>query len=287
MVGIAVKAFYQPVAWCAGPGPECGIDSLDDVQRERWDDAACLESWRGAEEPLKVHSVHAFSEFLPQAIDRTIPGDTFPLPVQSEKSLISALLRQIHSGAAFHSGRKDAAELGFKLGAYGCFRARKGARVWIDVRIHATFRIDPKSNNKRPFWFTPAMIAGTVALDLNGCNGIDNVAGMLLELPTNSSILNVDLEFGVNQVDICRCTELRLCAGDLSCLNNGPSHIDTSLHLKRAFYDFAQVAPFPSLAAKHDTGWKLNDSFLAASKAAGKTFLHVIVLWGALDDESC
>lgn len=196
-------------------------------------------------------------------------GDVWKLDARE----LMPFLRQLHEGATpeMHHGA------GFPgiaaPGAWACLRAVSSTHVEILLRVHADFLLEG-DGGAASSWMTPAQFEGRLWIDRQQAR----VAGFVLALPDRSA--NVDLNVKQKRgfsADIGRipCMELR----SLGELPQGGFDREITLDeargkLRAKFYPLARIA-WHSL----EDAWK--------RVQATKKPLHVVALFGSLDDESC
>jgi hypothetical protein len=229
-----------------------------------------------------VYTERDFSGLLPESIESV--GQLWEI----ESDVAANFLRQFHPQPAMHLislGRRAGPD-----GAFGILRAVSATHLDILFRIHAEFDISLN------MWYTPACFWGQMIVDREA----GTVRSFRLWLPTDQP-LNVHLtvagpmprgaaapaidrkiEAGLRvgtRRDIVHVDQMELTsanrelAGDL----DWPESIDehqARRELQKAFYAFASI------------NWVPWETALAAAHEQHKPIL-AIVLWGALDDQSC
>jgi hypothetical protein len=236
----------------------------------------------GAAVPNRVYTEHEFSAFMPASAEQV--GQVWEI----DRDDVATFLRQFHPRPSLHlvaRGRRAGPD-----GAFGLLRAVSPTHLDILFRIHAEFDI------AQNVWLTPACFWGRMI--------IDKIAGTVeyfrLWVPTDNP-LNVHLTVAESiragetkpvvfreiqpadrvygKRDIVRVEKIELASD-----NEGlPEMLDWSdsigmdearLKLKRAFYAFESIDWVPWERAR------------AVASAAHKP-IFAVVLWGALDDQSC
>ncbi|MAG57936.1 MAG: hypothetical protein CMJ83_16755 [Planctomycetes bacterium] len=160
-------------------------------------------------------------------------------------------MKQFHPGARVHMHHGTGKGGGFAslLGS--------GDRYDIAFRVHADFRIADGT------WFTPAGFEGRLILDKKG-------RPLYLKIALIDRNTNVDLNHA-GMADIVYVPKMMLEGGDAK-ENHGRSF--PRKKLARAFYPFLDIKWRPFAKA-----WP--------EASAADQRLHVMVLFGTLDDESC
>jgi hypothetical protein len=202
-----------------------------------------------------------------------------PLP-EGREVLMHALLSQFHPNVF----------LGMRFeprGTLAVIRAVNEHYYDIAIRSHAEYQLNSKPD--LPFWFTPAQFNGRLVISKD----FKHLLSFKLWVPTNKQ-LNIDMEWltkpdgETNQVDIGYIPKMEL-------FSDGPSKLETTLSaveegkpvwieeislaeadsiLEQAFFPFKQVPYLP-----------FAEAFDLASEQQKP--VHHILLWGALDDQSC
>ncbi|MEM7308790.1 MAG: hypothetical protein AAF682_19060 [Planctomycetota bacterium] len=164
----------------------------------------------------------------------------------------------------FHPGARGRLRFSFHNGARAYLLERSEERTDVLVRLHAEFQI------AEDVWYTPAQFEGRLVWE------DDALVTLSLALPPRDT--NVDTnaklaEHGFLAADIGYCPRMRLRARDA---HEGPERdlAPARRALALAFYRFAAIdwLPFPDAVAR---------------ARAEKKPLHVLLLFGTLDDESC
>ena len=210
--------------------------------------------------PLKDYSQTGFQVFLPSSPVNI--GDVWDLDPEQ----ILPFLRQFHPGATTEitvsSHRTPKSD-----GAKACLRAISRNYAEIVLRIHAQFVLDAPGIR-----LLPAQFAGRLVL--NRKEGV--VVEFSLSLPSRNS--NVD-------VNAFRAADMAFIPHmELSTLPSAPIHEiawetaipmkETRKKLATAFYKFAEIE------------WTPIEETVELAKATNRP-IHALVLFGALDDESC
>ncbi len=217
----------------------------------------------GPSEPERAHPHASFARLLPAP--STALGEPFAL----DPELFLPFLRQFHPGATarLHHG-------GTSEGAFGCVTARAGdGCLELLYRVHADLVLEPDA-----VFLTPAQFEGRMLWD--GARARE----FSLALPPRNS--NADINARVDDdpagfvADIGFIPRMEL-AGRSSEESGAGDAWDERLaadearaRLARAFYPFAAIA------------WSPLDAALQRARLERKP-LHVVILFGTLDDESC
>lgn len=234
------------------------------------------------ETPQRVYTEHDFSSLMPEEVESV--GQVWTIGLDDA----ARLLRQFHPHPSLHLvafGRRAGPD-----GAFAILRAASPTHLDILFRIHAEFDIAEN------VWFTPACFWGRMVVNKE----TGTVNSFRMWIPTNNP-LNVHLtvaesipkgstksstlrkiergDFVVTKRDIVRVEQMELMSNDSTAVDElaWPESIDVALaqqKLKSAFYAFAEI---------HWVPWH---QALAIAAEQKKPVLAV-VLWGALDDQSC
>ncbi len=218
-----------------------------------------------------AYSRDDFAVFVPPP-DAEV-GDIWSL----EESGVLQFLRQFHSGATLrlHHG------FGAYEGAKACLAGIEDQYLDVHLRIHAEFVLSDGRST-----LTPAQFRGRVVFERDE----ERPQFFRLYLPVRKT--NVDVNWfrpstadgkstdGTTfYADIGLVPRMELVGGQESSIaeiawSESISEAATAQSLARHFYEFAEIP------------WLPFDLAVAESQKSGKP-LHVIVLFGALDDESC
>ncbi|CAL9686536.1 unnamed protein product [Knipowitschia caucasica] len=275
-----------------------------------------LRSWTSPAIPSSTFSASQFRVFLPPK-NKVDVGDTWWV-IASDLNIFTGYLPNnryhpptprgkevfIHSLLSMFHPRPFIKSRFAPQGAVACIRASNDFYFDIHFRIHAEFQLNEVPNF--PFWFTPGQFAGNIVLSKDG----SHVRHFHLYVPNNRS-LNVDMEwlYGSSEssnmeVDIGYLPQMEL-------LSSGPStpsvifdeegnildskessqepiqfvfedivwsseisHEDTVRRMEVTYYPFKKVDYLP-----------FSEAFTRAE--AENKLVHSILLWGALDDQSC
>jgi hypothetical protein len=243
------------------------------------------ESWETLKnlrphQAVRAATADELSVFLPPAGAKL--GDVWEL----DGARCSALLKQLHPGATptlHHFGPN---------GSYGCLAAENENYRLVRTRAHAEFEFPDG-------WFTPSQFAGEIVVDRR----TDSVVALRLRVPARRN--NVDLNWKTGEMatvrgpdgqvmtgedgepmvvpsiiaDIGYCPRLELSGGALELLSDTEWHNrmverEIDRQLQGRFYEFSRIE------------WLDWETAVARAQAEGKP-LHVVALFGTLDDESC
>lgn len=275
-----------------------------------------LRSWTSPAVPSASFSAGHFRAFLPPK-NRVNVGDTWwvipselniftgylpnnryhPPTPKGKEALIHSLLSMFHSRPFVKSRFAP-------QGTVACIRASNDFYLDITFRIHAEFQLNDVPNF--PFWFTPGQFTGNVVLSKDG----SHVRHFHLFVPNNKS-LNVDMEwlYGASEssnmeVDIGYLPQMEL-------KSIGPSTPSVIIDEYGNVIDRKDSSQEPIQFVFEDILWTSEISQDEAAHRMEVTFypfkkvdylrfseaferaqtenklVHSILLWGALDDQSC
>lgn len=225
----------------------------------------------------------------PISANRYVP----PRLVDETDILIHKILTMVHR-YPFVLGR-------FKPhGSVGVVRAFSKNALDIYFRIHAEFQLNEPPFN--PFWFTPGQFTGHLIIDRD----LKHVHKFVIYVPTKTK-LNVDMEWLTGnpdeqnmEVDIGYLPQLVInSTAPSQILDVGKSsdlkekyieEVEYSEDLEEWIQEISEeealkkmeVAMYPF---KELTYFNISDAFEIAQKES--KLVHHILLWGALDDQSC
>ncbi|CAL8296274.1 unnamed protein product [Arctogadus glacialis] len=273
-----------------------------------------LRAWRAPATPSSTFSAGQFRVFLPPKNKHEV-GDTWwvipselniftgylpnnrynPPPPKGKEVFLHSLLSMFHPRPFIKSRFAP-------QGTVACLRATSDFYYDIVFRVHAEFQLNEVPDF--PFWFTPGQFTGNIIISKDA----SHVRHFHLYVP-NDRPLNVDMEwlYGGSEssnmeVDIGFLPQLELLSSGPSTPpfvtdeegrvveSRGPEPIhfvfedihwtaevgqqEAQRHLEVTFYPFKKVSYLP-----------LPEAFERAG--AEHKLVHSIVLWGALDDQSC
>lgn len=221
---------------------------------------------------LKEYKTAAFSAFLPPTPIEV--GEVWELEMRQ----VLPFLRQFHPSAKSELCHSRGAK-----GAYGCLRAISPVYAEVVFRIHAEFTFTstayeewqqqkPKERKDALVRFMPSQFAGRVLINREK----EAVHAFSLSLPPHNT--NVDIHaYGFVDMVFVPCMEL--IATDLGPLGgitweHAISEEAARKALELKFYKSAEIE------------WHPVEEAIALAKATHRP-IHAVVLWGALDGESC
>jgi hypothetical protein len=191
---------------------------------------------------------------------------------------VTRILRQFHPKASLRlqaKGRRAGPD-----GAFGILRAVSPRYLDIVFRIHAEFELTPaRWEHPDPLdgaWFTPAFLAGRMLIDREA----GNVAYLRIALPDRTLNVHLTVSHPLGDIhDIVRVERMALEGGQAESLDNiaWSKEIDVAAahrRLEKQFYKFMEIDWVPPARA------------LELARERNKPLL-AMVLWGALDDQSC
>ena len=222
--------------------------------------------------PIKEYGIDAFKTFLPPS--SVAVGDVWELDLDG----VVPFLLQFHPGAT--TALKQGEE-----GAFACLRALSSEYAEITLRIHADFIVghladwdwEWKGEKAAEDWmeearFIPSQFAGQLVINLKE----RTVRSFSLALPPRNS--NVDIN-AFDCADMVFVPRMELLATDVD--DRSEIAWDISITEEEArkalelkFYKFAEIK------------WRSIEEAVELAKAAHRP-IHAILVWGALDDESC
>ncbi|CAL1527149.1 unnamed protein product [Lymnaea stagnalis] len=276
-----------------------------------------LLEWTAPTVPIKEFGVSKFLDLLPQnpnslpppgtiytiidvGIDSSrplsLPSDSYyPPKVQKRGQFLHRLFSMLHPHP-FLVTRFD------PQGAVGCVRAVSKDYVEVMFRLHVEFQLNEPP--RLPFWFTPAQFTGRLLMSRN----LTKVLHFHLYVP-NDRRLNVDMEWLIDkndpevmEVDIGYMPHMELISAGHSkphdevayesinfpvelrgMANSSSVKIQWEVEItENDAMEALAVKFYPFKKVKY---YNLSDAFNVAT--AEKKLVHSLVLWGALDDQSC
>ncbi len=249
--GLEVRAYWEPFAESRGKFADT------------WDELRTLKPAHAT----KTYPAEDFQDVLPK--EGAAVGDVWEL--DGERLL--PFLKQFHTGATLKLHHDFVAA----PGAFACLRARDDRHDEVVFRLHAEIVLSDKS------FYTPAQFAGRVLFDRT----TRQVKYFRCHLPPRNTNVDVNRftppkeEGGppMLMADIGYAPRMELVGGDeaLAAGFKGKEAIqpqEAERKLARRFYKFSEI------------NWQPWDEAVAESARTGKP-LHVVALFGALDDESC
>lgn len=203
---------------------------------------------------IQTYSDRDFGALLPK--EPLALGDVWRL----DQTALLNFMRQFHAGATtdLHHGTGAG-------GGYACLRAISSNYAEIVLRVNAEFVLAPGKA-----YYTPAQFSGRVLIDRER----RHVVEFALELPDRNT--NVDINV-LPYADIVYVPRMRLRGGA------APAGVDWTEKIDLEEAQIRLAAKFYRFAAIHWVPFK--DALEKARKE--KKPVHVVVLFGTLDDESC
>ena len=263
---VQVQAHWDPIADATYNLHQLTQEQFDRL-KARWPEAVNME-WEQALElfnpkplhPLKNYSTTDFQVFLPPSTANV--GDVWELDPKG----ILPFLCQFHPGATTEitvsSHRTPKSD-----GAKACLRAISPNYAEIVLRIHAQFMLDASSVR-----LLPALFAGRLVLDRK--EGV--VVEFSLALPSRNSNVDVNAFRAADMAFIPRMELSTLSSGSIRDIawETNITQEEARKKLATAFYKFAKIE------------WTPIEETIELAKVTNRS-IHALVLFGALDDESC
>ncbi len=263
---VPVQAHWDPIADATYNLHQLTQEQFDRL-KARWPEAVNME-WEQALElfnpkplhPLKNYSTTDFQVFLPPSTANV--GDVWELDPKG----ILPFLCQFHPGATTEitvsSHRTPKSD-----GAKACLRAISPNYAEIVLRIHAQFMLDASSVR-----LLPALFAGRLVLDRK--EGV--VVEFSLALPSRNSNVDVNAFRAADMAFIPRMELSTLSSGSIHDIawETNITQEEARKKLATAFYKFAEIE------------WTPIEETIELAKVTNRS-IHALVLFGALDDESC
>lgn len=276
-----------------------------------------LRSWTAPVVPSSSFSAGQFRAFLPPK-SRASVGDTWwiipselniftgylpnnryhpPTPKGFKEALVHSLLSMFHPRPFIKSRFAP-------QGTVACIRASNDFYYDIAFRIHAEFQLNDIPNF--PFWFTPGQFTGSLVLSKDG----SHVRHFHLYVPNNRS-LNVDMEwlYGASEssnmeVDIGFLPQMELKStgpSTPSVIMDEEGHvIDRKDSTQEPIHFIFEDILWSSEISQQEAAHRMEVTFYPFKKVdylrfseaferaeAENKLVHSILLWGALDDQSC
>ena len=209
---------------------------------------------------LKDYSATDFQVFLPPSTANV--GDIWELDPKG----ILPFLRQFHPGVTTEitvsSHRTPKSD-----GAKACLRAISPSYAEIVLRIHAQFVLDAPGVR-----LLPAQLAGRLVL----ARKEGGVVEFSLSLPSRNSNVDVNAFKAADMAFIPRMELSTLASGSIHDIewDTNITAEEARKKLATAFYKFAEIE------------WTPIEKTVELAKVTNRS-IHALVLFGALDDESC
>lgn len=275
-----------------------------------------LKRWQSVLKEEAGFAVEAFSCFLPkrQSIDLG-KAWTFVVPdmsrygpdlssnrytppaVNADHVILQYLLHMFHPRPFLYSRFPP-------QGAVACVRAENEKFLEIEFRLHAEFQLNTPP--LLPFWFTPAQFSGRLIISKDG----SHIEHFEMEVPCNKT-LNVDMEWLTGQTE--KNDDSTGDDNEVNEQNNMEVDIGylPKMKLRSTAPSYYHAANVSSRPEEREIKWQREISheeaitiletkmypfkkvpYLSFDKAYTKAkeerkLVHSILLWGALDDQSC
>lgn len=270
-VSVPVQAYWDPIAEAKYNLHQLSQDRFNRIKeraiKRNYPEADAL-TWKQALALFNFKPVQLLMEYRSKDFQAFLPptsvnvGDIWELDSEG----ILTFLRQFHPGATpqltVFSSRTRRHE-----GMKACLRAISPEYAEIVFRIHVQFRLHAPGARLLPAQFT-----GRLILNLHE----HSVYQFSLSLPTRNS--NVDINF-LGCADMAFVPRMALCYLSDASLHDlaweaSISEQDARQKLARAFYKFVDIE------------WTPIEGTVERAEATNRP-IHAVVLFGALDDESC
>uniref|UniRef100_M4A024 Selenoprotein N n=1 Tax=Xiphophorus maculatus TaxID=8083 RepID=M4A024_XIPMA len=275
-----------------------------------------LRSWTHPAVPSSSFPAGHFRVFLPPK-GKTEPGDAWWV-IPSELNIFTGYLPNnryhpptpkgkevlIHSLLSMFHPRPFIKSRFAPQGTVACIRASSDFYYDIVFRIHAEFQLNDVPNF--PFWFTPGQFTGNIVISKDA----SHVRHFRLYVPSNRS-LNVDMEwlYGASEssnmeVDIGYLPQLELRSAGPSTpsviVDEDGNVIDSRDGRGEPIRFVFEEIRWTSAINQEEASHRLEVTFYPFKKVpylpfaeaferaeSEKKLVHSILLWGALDDQSC
>lgn len=275
-----------------------------------------LRDWKSPASPSRVYSASQFRAFLPPK-NKLEVGESWWL-IPSELNIFTGYLANnryhppaprgkevlIHSLLSMFHPRPFVKTRFAPQGAVACVRAISDYYYDIVFRIHAEFQLNDVPDF--PFWFSPGQFTGNIVLSRDS----SHVREFRLHVPNNRS-LNVDMEwlYGASEssnmeVDIGYLPQMELEATAPSIpsfIHDEEGNVIDSLDANGEPIQFVfEEIEWLSQITREEAGRRLEVTLYPFKKVSYHPFseafdrakaenklVHSLLLWGALDDQSC
>ncbi|MGH0129529.1 UNVERIFIED_CONTAM: hypothetical protein FKN15_009284 [Acipenser sinensis] len=275
-----------------------------------------LRDWKSPASPSRVYSASQFRAFLPPK-NKLEVGESWWL-IPSELNIFTGYLANnryhppaprgkevlIHSLLSMFHPRPFVKTRFAPQGAVACVRAISNYYYDIVFRIHAEFQLNDVPDF--PFWFSPGQFTGNIVLSRDS----SHVREFRLHVPNNRS-LNVDMEwlYGASEssnmeVDIGYLPQMELEAAAPSIpsfIHDEEGNVIDSLDANGEPIQFVfEEIEWLSQITREEAGRRLEVTLYPFKKVSYHPFseafdrakaenklVHSLLLWGALDDQSC
>lgn len=275
-----------------------------------------LRSWTSPAQPSSLFSAGQFRAFLPpknkvdvgstwwvipselNIFTGYLPNNRYHPPTPKGKEvLIHAVLSMFHPRPFIKSRFAP-------QGTVACIRASSDFYYDISFRIHAEFQLNDVPNF--PFWFTPGQFTGNIVLSKDA----SHVRHFHLFVPNNRS-LNVDMEwlYGASEssnmeVDIGFLPQMELTSAGPSTpsiiIDEEGNVIDSKDNSQEPIQFIFEDITWTSEISQQEALHRMEVTYYPFKKVeylpfsevferaeAENKLVHSILLWGALDDQSC
>ncbi len=303
--GLVLRAEFQQMSIESLREGNVDVEQLTSAPEWR-----AFHAWRKPSQSRQEYPLTAFEPLLsslrhgvPRAMQDTPGRELVGQAIALEREAFLPFLQQLHPRATTNLRFAGS-------GAFGVIRAVSAQRLELQFRVHAEFHLH--SPDEPPFYFTPSQFAGSIVVSRT----LDRVLAFDLAVPASRNgtrrVFNVDLEWvhahsshadcrlGVNvstpvasdcetRVGIGFIEVMRLVSVDAELAQfeevvhglatNTEAEISSSEAerlLENEFYPFMR-------AVRYITPLEL--AYTQAQQELKR--VHVVLLWGALDDSSC
>ena len=226
--------------------------------------------------PSQVYETDAFRVFFPK--ESFTVGNLWKLDVKN----IIPFLRQFHPGATAEMHNNPGTEFVLQFfdltlfrsssfeseGAYACIRAVSPTYAEIVFRIHAEFLLDREAGA----YFTPGQFTGRLILNRK----YGTIREFSLYLPPRNTNVDINAYGLADMVFVPRMELIGRNTQDQRDIvwKTAITEKEAKDLLETAFYKFSEIERYP-----------IED--VVAQAQAKKRPIHVVLTWGAFDDESC
>uniref|UniRef100_A0A8C5QVC9 EF-hand domain-containing protein n=1 Tax=Leptobrachium leishanense TaxID=445787 RepID=A0A8C5QVC9_9ANUR len=307
---LTIAAHYQPLLM------ETMTKSKDGFLGITQSALSGLRNWTSASLPSNMFFARQFKTFLPPKNKLDVGNPWWILP--SELNIFTGYLPNnrvyppapkgkeviIHKLLSMFHPRPFIKTRFAPQGSVACIRAVSDFYYDIVFRIHAEFQLNEPPNF--PFWFTPAQFTGNIVISKDA----SHVRHFYVFVPNNRS-LNVDMEwlYGASE-----SSNMEVDIGYLPLMeleSFGPSIPTVIFDENGEVIDSRHAGGEPIEFVFEDINWQSEISWQEAAKKlevtmypfkkvsyhpfteafdkayAEKKLVHSVLLWGALDDQSC
>ncbi len=257
---IQVNAYWAPIADAALNSPQ----------------HAALFNNLSPVHPSQEYETDAFRVFFPK--ESFTVGNLWKLDVKK----VIPFLRQFHPGATAEMHNNPGTGFVIEVfgmtlfrsntfeseGAYACIRAVSPTYAEIVFRIHAEFLLDRDASA----YFTPAQFTGRLILNRK----YGTIREFWLYLPSRNTNVDINAYGSADMVFVPRMELVGRNTQDQRDIvwKIAITEKEAKDLLETAFYKFSEIERYP-----------IED--VVAQAQAKKRPIHVVLTWGAFDDESC